>query len=86
MDSKFWTFLAGGLNYQIEHHLFPGYIHTRLPEIREIVKECCDEYKIRYYSFDTFGAAIKSNIELLHELGKKPIAYGGTEPCRIRMD
>ena len=72
LDSKFWTWLAGGLNYQIEHHLFPGFIHTRLPEIRDIVRETCKEFNIRYFEFDTFPAAIKSNIGLLNELGKKP--------------
>lgn len=38
-DSPLWNFLSGGLNFQIEHHLFPGYIHTRYSDIRPIVKK-----------------------------------------------
>ena len=47
-DSWLWTHLSGGLNYQIEHHLFPGYVHTRLPEIRDIVMDTCKEFDIQY--------------------------------------
>lgn len=80
-----WTTLSGGLNFQIEHHLFPGYIHTRLPEIQETVRQCSKEHGIRYYDFPSFWSALKSNVELLKELGKRPKAYGGTEESKIKM-
>jgi len=47
LDSAFWTHVSGGLNHQIEHHLFPSLAHTRLPEIRQIVVDLCKEYNIR---------------------------------------
>ena len=37
--SKFIFHITGGLNYQIEHHLFPSYTHTLLPEISKIIRE-----------------------------------------------
>eukprot|EP00331_Platyophrya_macrostoma_P025180 CAMPEP_0176452368 /NCGR_PEP_ID=MMETSP0127-20121128/28493_1 /TAXON_ID=938130 /ORGANISM="Platyophrya macrostoma, Strain WH" /LENGTH=634 /DNA_ID=CAMNT_0017840807 /DNA_START=67 /DNA_END=1971 /DNA_ORIENTATION=+ len=68
IGSKFWTHISGGLNYQIEHHLFPGYAHTNLPEISEIVQEACKENKIRYYSFDSFWSALAGHYRHLRSL------------------
>jgi fatty acid desaturase len=70
--SAIWTWLGGGLNYQIEHHLFPGYIHTRLPEIYEITKKTCKEFGIEYNEYDTFSGAIWGHVQLLKHLGKDP--------------
>jgi fatty acid desaturase len=42
-------FLYGGLNYQIEHHLFPTMPQNKLPRARELVKAFCDERQIPYY-------------------------------------
>lgn len=44
----FWTYMCGALNYQIEHHLFPGISQYYLPEIAPIVKKTCQEYHIPY--------------------------------------
>lgn len=68
-DLWYWCILSGGLNFQIEHHLFPGYIHTRLPEIQPIVRKTCEEFGMRYTDFPTFGSAIKSHIQMLHNHG-----------------
>eukprot|EP00743_Colponemidia_sp_Colp-15_P001945 GILK01002117.1.p1 GENE.GILK01002117.1~~GILK01002117.1.p1 ORF type:complete len:685 (+),score=76.20 GILK01002117.1:99-2057(+) len=72
IDSPLWTWLSGGLNYQIEHHLFPGIVHTRYPEIRPIVEKTCEEYGIRYFSFPSFWAALRSHYDLLKELSTEP--------------
>ena len=40
--------LSGGLNYQIEHHLFPGVCHCHYPALQPIVKELCEKYDIHY--------------------------------------
>lgn len=66
----YWWILSGGLNFQIEHHLFPGYIHTRYPEIQPIVKKTWEEFGIKYTCFPDFWSAIKSNVQLLYELGR----------------
>lgn len=62
----------GGLNFQVEHHLFPE-IHSRhYPRIQKIVKAACLEYGIPYHCFDTMSQGIGSHVKLLRELGQKP--------------
>ncbi len=48
MDNMIWTHLFGGINYQIEHHLFPNMSHIKLIEISPIVKQFCKERNISY--------------------------------------
>mmetsp|Transcript_43563 Transcript_43563/g.60485 ORF Transcript_43563/g.60485 Transcript_43563/m.60485 type:complete len:273 (-) Transcript_43563:67-885(-) len=71
IDSKFWTHISGGLNYQIEHHLFPSMAHTRLNEIGDLVQEECKKHNIRYYNFGSFWTAMKSHYNHLKKLGHK---------------
>ncbi|KAL4467020.1 hypothetical protein ABPG74_010617 [Tetrahymena malaccensis] len=71
LDSPFWTHLSGGLNFQIEHHLVPGYSHTRLPEISQIVQDYCKEHKVRYFSYKTFWDALVGHYNLLKQLGEE---------------
>mmetsp|Transcript_32995 Transcript_32995/g.32696 ORF Transcript_32995/g.32696 Transcript_32995/m.32696 type:complete len:390 (+) Transcript_32995:217-1386(+) len=70
LDSWLWTNLSGGLNHQIEHHLFPGYVHTNYPEIAKIVQASCKENGLKYVQYPTFWAAIKAHLYLLETLGK----------------
>ena len=42
------TWSLGGLNFQIEHHLFPSLPHTHYPEIAPIVRRNCAEHGVRY--------------------------------------
>jgi linoleoyl-CoA desaturase len=60
----------GGLNYQVEHHLFPTVCHIHYPKISKIVKATCEEYGVPYYSKDTFTDAVVSHVKLLARLGK----------------
>jgi len=69
LQSSFWTHLSGGLNHQIEHHLFPSLAHTRLPEIRDIVQDACKEHNIRYFTFDSFWQAFMSHYDYLKKMG-----------------
>lgn len=70
LESPFWTNLSGGLNHQIEHHLFPSYAHTRLPEISEIVQTTCKEYGLKYVNYKSFGEALRAHLKLLKTLGQ----------------
>jgi len=45
-ENLLWTFLFGGINYQIEHHLFPSVSHIHYPAIAPIVKKYCEENNI----------------------------------------
>lgn len=69
IDSPFWTSISGGLNYQIEHHLFPGMNHTHLPKISPIVRQTCKEFGVPYQAFPSFWSAIYSYYTHLKKLG-----------------
>jgi len=68
-DSFFWTSISGGLNFQIEHHLFPGLNHTHLSSISPIVRQTCKEFGVPYQSFPSFWAAIYSYYSHLKSMG-----------------
>eukprot|EP01126_Amoeba_proteus_P016435 TRINITY_DN1760_c0_g1_i14.p1 TRINITY_DN1760_c0_g1~~TRINITY_DN1760_c0_g1_i14.p1 ORF type:complete len:443 (+),score=38.43 TRINITY_DN1760_c0_g1_i14:548-1876(+) len=58
--SWLWWMLSGGLNYQIEHHLFPGINSNHLPGLAPIVQELCQKYGIPYqYSPNYFSAVVR---------------------------
>jgi linoleoyl-CoA desaturase len=59
-DNLLWTYLFGGINYQIEHHLFPNISHIYYPEISKIVKKYCLENNIPYVNHLTIFSAYKS--------------------------
>jgi linoleoyl-CoA desaturase len=48
VDSDIYTYLFGGINYQIEHHLFPNMSSVHLKSISPIVREFCKEHGINY--------------------------------------
>lgn len=73
MNSKVIGWLVGGLNYQIEHHLFPKVSHVHYPAISSIVREVCKEYNIAYVSYPTFVQAIKEHVRYLKIMGQKPV-------------
>jgi linoleoyl-CoA desaturase len=64
------TWLLGGLNYQIEHHLFPGICHCNYPALSRIVKPTCEEFGIPYNEHASFWAGLCSHARWLKQLGK----------------
>ena len=73
MDSPFWTGLTGGLNFQIEHHLFPNICHIHYKKISKIVKETAAEYNLPYYSQKTFMKAVMEHAKMLRALGRNEV-------------
>jgi linoleoyl-CoA desaturase len=67
--SKTLYWLLGGLNFQIEHHLFPRISHIHYPQISRFVKEACKEYNIGYLEYTSMFKAITSHILHLRKLG-----------------
>ncbi|MGB5976921.1 MAG: fatty acid desaturase, partial [Cyclobacteriaceae bacterium] len=67
--SRIFSWFIGGLNYQIEHHLFPNICHVHYKKISEIVKETAEAHGIPYYQHKTFAHALISHFRLLHQLG-----------------
>ncbi|MEO0813466.1 MAG: acyl-CoA desaturase [Myxococcota bacterium] len=59
----------GGLNFQIEHHLFPKLCHLHYPGVAKIVRETCREYGMPYHSYDTLFGAMRSHGRWLHTMG-----------------
>jgi linoleoyl-CoA desaturase len=64
------TWFCGGLNFQIEHHLFPSVSHIHYPKISQIVKQTCSEYGVNYIEFPRMSNAVYSHWKTLHDLGK----------------
>ena len=71
--NRLLSWYIGGLNYQIEHHLFPRISHINYPAISGIVEKTCRDYGVRYYSFDSLGSSILSHFNWLSKLGKNEI-------------
>ena len=71
-NNKILSWYLGGLNYQVEHHLFPRICHVHYPNIAGIVKETCEEFGIPYLENDTFKEALHSHILTLKRFGKLP--------------
>lgn len=67
--SRLLSWYVGGLNYQIEHHLFPNICHIHYKKISSIVKNTAQEYGIPYHSEPNFIRAIKSHVKMLKMLG-----------------
>ena len=63
---------VGGLNFQIEHHLFPHMCHLLYPQIAPIVEQTCAEFGVGYKSYPTFFGAVANHWLSIKEFGKKP--------------
>lgn len=70
--NKIVSWFAGGLNYQIEHHLFPRISHVHYPAISKIVKAKCAEYGLPYHSIPTMMLAVRSHFRLMKAMGVRP--------------
>jgi fatty acid desaturase (delta-4 desaturase) len=73
--------INGGLNYQIEHHLFPRMSHTHYHKIAPIVREFCEKKKIPYVHFPTISENMFSCVDHLYKMGHEdmPVKFGKQE-------
>jgi linoleoyl-CoA desaturase len=62
-------FLFGGLNHQVEHHLFPRVCHVHYPALSPIVRQCAAEFGVPYHEHPTFRAALASHARVLRDVG-----------------
>jgi linoleoyl-CoA desaturase len=72
--NKFITWFVGGLNYQVEHHLFPNICHIHYPKVAEIVKKTVKEFDLPYHEFKRFSQAYMSHIRVLRSFGNPVLA------------
>ena len=68
-NNKLWNWLFGGLNFQIEHHLFPRISHVHYPELSKRLRKVCDEFGIQYREFPTLRSALWSHLVHLRKVG-----------------
>lgn len=69
--SKWFTWYVGGLNHQVEHHLFPNICHVHYSNISKIVKKTAEEFSLPYNTQKTFFKALKVHGSMLKALGTK---------------
>jgi linoleoyl-CoA desaturase len=67
--NKVLSWYIGGLDYQVEHHLFPNISHIHYPAISKIVKETASKYGIPYNDKGSFNTAVVSHIRMLRNIG-----------------
>ena len=67
--NKLISWLVGGLNFQIEHHLFPKISHVHYPEISKIIKKTCEEFDVKYIEYKRMRDAVISHALHLKKMG-----------------
>lgn len=76
--SRLFSWYVGGLNFQIEHHLFPNICHVHYKKISKIVKETAKDYHLPYYCNKTFFHALKAHGKMLKMLGREDVVKTAT--------
>jgi linoleoyl-CoA desaturase len=68
--SRLVSWFMGGLNFQVEHHLFPKISHVHYPALSSIVRETCAEFNVQYIEYPTVWSAIGAHLRHLKALGR----------------
>jgi len=68
--SKVVSWFTGGLNFQVEHHLFPRISHVHYPKISQLVRETCEQFGVTYIEFPTVLSAVRSHVGHLKHVGR----------------
>ena len=68
--SRWANWVSGGLNHQVEHHLFPSMSIYLYPTISPLVRETCREFGLEYRDFSGYWVALAHCVGYLHELGR----------------
>ncbi|GAB4375803.1 MAG: acyl-CoA desaturase [Salibacteraceae bacterium] len=80
-ENKLLTWFCGGLNYQIEHHIFPNICHIHYPAISKIVKQTAEEHGLPYRSIPTFSEAIA-----IHQRTMRKLSMPSWSPKPVESD
>jgi linoleoyl-CoA desaturase len=80
-----FSWFVGGLNYQVEHHLFPNICHVHYRAISPIVEQTAKEFGLPYKSKETFMEAIIAHAQIMKELGKKPALKPALNPIPVTI-
>jgi linoleoyl-CoA desaturase len=80
--NRFLTWYLGGLNFQIEHHLFPRVCHVHYPRIADIVQKASAEFGVRYTAHEGLFRAVSSHWRWLRRMGRPPGPFH-EEPAEV---
>jgi linoleoyl-CoA desaturase len=72
-NNRLLSWYVGGLNFQVEHHLFPNVCHVHYRKLSKIVESTAKEFGLPYKNAPTFFDALRGHAKLLKELGAKPV-------------
>lgn len=75
--SRVFSWFVGGLNYQIEHHLFPTVSHVHYRNLSAIVQRTAKEYGLPYYVYGNFFSAIWNHARMLYRMGRPQLVAVG---------
>ncbi|MGJ3251184.1 MAG: fatty acid desaturase family protein [Elainellaceae cyanobacterium] len=67
--NRVMTWLLGGLNFQVEHHLFPKICHVNYPFMSKVVMATCQEFGVNYVQHPSFWAGVTSHFRWLRRMG-----------------
>jgi linoleoyl-CoA desaturase len=70
--NRLLSWYVGGLNFQVEHHLFPKICHIHYPNIAGIVQRTATEFNVPYLEHKSFGQALRSHFAMLRRFGRIP--------------
>lgn len=72
-SNKWLSWYIGGLNFQIEHHLFPQVCSIHYPALSRLVREAAEKHGVPYNCQPTLRASIRSHYTMLKQLGRPPL-------------
>jgi linoleoyl-CoA desaturase len=72
-NNKLLSWYVGGLNFQIEHHLFPNICHVHYKKLSKIVEQTAKEFDLPYYVEPTFRSALLNHARMLKKLGNEDV-------------
>ena len=78
-DDKVVNWLTGGLNYQIEHHLFPQTCHVHYPALAKIVKATAKKHGLPYHVYPTMRSALASHFRVIKAAGRGEASFTSEE-------
>lgn len=81
--SRFFSWFIGGLNYQVEHHLFPNICHVHYKKISTLVKNTAEKHNLPYFVQPTFTSAIYNHWLMLRSLGKAPVSRASSPETKV---
>ncbi len=70
--NKLVNWFTGGLNHQVEHHIFPNISHVHYSRISKIVRETAREFNLPYNEYKSTRQAITAHFRFLREMGMNP--------------